>query len=166
MSNILLWTTSHGHAGVWRSARTYLSQLCTDRGPAEFDGRWRRMKRESQGIPCLWHDIMMIIYTDKRDKVWFGLVSLFRTKIVVLFNQSGSFAYWVECSPMGWETEVQSQRLLKWYLIPPSLTLSIIRHVSRVKWSNPGEGVAPSPTPRCSSYWKGSLGVAFDYGCQ
>ena len=36
------------------------------------------------------------------------------------------------------------------------LTLSIIRWGSRVKWSNPGNGVAPSPTPLCSSYWKGS----------
>ena len=34
----------------------------------------------------------------------------------------------------------------KWYLIPPCLTLSIIRCVSRVKWN--------SPTPRCSSYRK------------
>ena len=25
------------------------------------------------------------------------------------------------------------------------------------KWSNPGKEVAPSPTPLCSSYWKGSL---------
>ena len=25
---------------------------------------------------------------------------------------------------------------------------------SRVKWSNPGNGVVPSPTPRCGSYWK------------
>ena len=29
----------------------------------------------------------------------------------------------------------------KWYLMPPYLTLSIIRYVSRVKWSNPGKGV-------------------------
>ena len=48
---------------------------------------------------------------------------------------------------------VQSQvasyeTLLKWYLITPSLTLSNIRYVSRVKWSNPGKGVAPSPTPQ------------------
>ena len=34
------------------------------------------------------------------------------------------------------------------------------------KWSNPGKGVAPSPTPQCSSYWKESLLVALDYGCQ
>ena len=30
----------------------------------------------------------------------------------------------------------------KWYLKPPCLTLSIIRHGSRIKWSNPGKGVA------------------------
>ena len=45
-----------------------------------------------------------------------------------------------------------------WYL-----TLSIIRCISRIKWSNPGEGVVPSPTPQCSSYWKGSLWIALDY---
>ena len=40
----------------------------------------------------------------------------------------------------------------KCYLIPPCLTLSNIRYVSKVKWSNPGKGVAHSPTPWCSSY--------------
>ena len=54
----------------------------------------------------------------------------------------------------------------KWHLIPPCLTLSIIKCVSRVKYSNPGNRVAPSPIPRCSSYWKGSLLVAIDYGRQ
>ena len=67
---------------------------------------------------------------------------------------------WVECSSMGLETGVQSQvesyqKLKKWYLIPPCLTLSIIRYLSRIKWSNPEKGVVPSP--RCSSYWKGSF---------
>ena len=32
----------------------------------------------------------------------------------------------------------------------------IIRCESRVKWSNPGKGVASSHWPRCSSFWKGS----------
>ncbi len=55
------------------------------------------------------------------------------------------------CSSVGRETGVQSQvescqRLKKWYLTTPCLTISIIRYVSRVKWSNPGNGVAPSPT--------------------
>ena len=52
---------------------------------------------------------------------------------------------------MVWEAWVQSQvescqRFLKWYLILPCLTLSNIMYVSRVKWSNPGKGVAPSPS--------------------
>ena len=38
--------------------------------------------------------------------------------------------------------------------------------LSRVKWSNPGKGVEPSPTPRCSSYRKGILRVTLDYGRQ
>ena len=54
----------------------------------------------------------------------------------------------------------------KWYLMPPCLTLGIIRYGSRVKRSNPGKGVAPSPTPWCCSYRKGSLRVTLDYGCQ
>ena len=41
-----------------------------------------------------------------------------------------------------------------------------VRIKAKVKWSNPGKGVAPSPTPRCSSYWKGSLLVALDYSRQ
>ena len=44
-----------------------------------------------------------------------------------------------------------TQRLKKWYLLPPCLTFSIIRYGSRVKWSNPGKGVALSPRPWCSS---------------
>ena len=47
-----------------------------------------------------------------------------------------------------------------------SLTLSSIRYVSRVKWNNPGKGVAPSPTPQCSSYRKGNLQITLDYGRQ
>ena len=65
------------------------------------------------------------------------------------------------------QSQVKSyQRLKKWYLMPPCLTLSIVRYGSRVKWVNPGKGVAPSPTPWCSSYWKWNLRVTLDYGCQ
>ena len=48
----------------------------------------------------------------------------------------------------------------KWYLMPPCLTLRIIRFVSRVKWSNPENGVVLSPTPWCCSYWKENLQFA------
>ena len=50
--------------------------------------------------------------------------------------------------------------VLQWYLMPPCLTLSIIRYRSRVKWSNTGKGVVPSPTPWCSCYRKGNLRVS------
>ena len=53
----------------------------------------------------------------------------------------------------GVQSQVESyQRRKKWYLLPPCLTLRIIRLGSRVKWSNPEKGVVPSPTPQCSSY--------------
>ena len=58
------------------------------------------------------------------------------------------------------------QRLYKWYLIPLSLTLSNIRYVSRVKWSNLGKGVVPSPISWWCSYWKGSLLVVLHYFSQ
>ena len=69
---------------------------------------------------------------------------------------------------MVWETGVQFQVkwLNKWYLIPPCLLLRIIRYGSRVKWSNPGNEVAPSSTPQCNSYWKGSFWVTLDYSRQ
>ena len=45
---------------------------------------------------------------------------------------------WVQCSPMAWETGVQSevepyQRFKKWYLMLPCSILIIIRYISRVK---------------------------------
>ena len=54
-------------------------------------------------------------------------------------------------------------KTFKIVLLPPCLTLCIIRYVSRVKCRNSGEGVAPSATPWCSSYWKRSLRVTIDY---
>ena len=32
------------------------------------------------------------------------------------------------------------------------------------KWSNPENGVAPSPSARCKSYWKGNVWVTLDWG--
>ena len=48
----------------------------------------------------------------------------------------------------------------------PCLTLGIIRCISRVKWSNSRKGVAPFPTPQCSSYWKGNIWATLDYSRQ
>ena len=50
--------------------------------------------------------------------------------------------YWIESSPIareaGFQSQVESyQRIKKWYLIPPCLTFSIIRYVTRIMRSNP-----------------------------
>ena len=68
--------------------------------------------------------------------------------------------------PRAWvQSQVASYQIFKkWYLVPPCLTHSNIRYVSKVKWSNLGKGVAPSPTPWCSSYRKRSHLVALNYG--
>ena len=72
-----------------------------------------------------------------QDKRWHGLV-----------GKIGCFMV----RETGVQSQLESYQQLKiWYLIPPGLTLSIIRYGSRVKWSNPGKGVTPSLTPRCSS---------------
>ena len=55
-SNILLWTSSHGHAGVGRPTRTYLQQLRTDTGCSLEDlseaiedrDKWREREREKE----------------------------------------------------------------------------------------------------------------------
>ena len=52
-----------------------------------------------------------------------------------------TLAWWLKCLLIAQETWVQSQvasyqRLKKWYLIPPCLTLSIIRYVSKVSGAN------------------------------
>ena len=73
---------------------------------------------------------------------------------------------------MGRETWVQSlvesyQRLKKKMVLDASL-LNTQHYKVRIKGKveQSWEGVAPSPTPWCSSYWKGSLRVTLDYGRQ
>ena len=53
-------------------------------------------------------------------------------------------------SETGFILLVKSYQRLK--MMPPYLTLGIIRYGSRIKWSNPGKRFTPSHTPQCSSY--------------
>ena len=50
-------------------------------------------------------------------------------------------------------------------MVLDTLLLKTQQYKVRIR-SNPGKGVAPSPTPRCSSYWKGRLLVPLYYGRQ
>ena len=49
ISDVLLWTPTHGRAKAGRPARTYIQQLCG------------KVAREGQGYPCYQHDMMMMI---------------------------------------------------------------------------------------------------------
>ena len=63
--------------------------------------------------------------------------------------------FYYVCSPMIRETGVQSEVKLYWRLKKLAL-----RYIWGVEWINLGKGVALCRTPRCSSYWKGSLQVS------
>ena len=66
--------------------------------------------------------------------------------------------------PIVRETGVQSQvesyqRLKKMVLDAALLNTQHFKVWIKGKEEHPGNGVAPSPTSRCNSYWKGSLWV-------
>ena len=99
---------------------------------------------------------------------WWGSF-LFMLKTFFIKTSTGSLVgrLFTNClGNLGSTPDRVIPKTLKWYLILPCLTLSNIRYISRVKRSNTGNGVAPSPLPQCSSYWKGILRVALDYGRQ
>ena len=62
ISDVLLWTPSHGRATVGRPARTYIQQLCADTGcslkdfPEAMDDRdgWRERVREIRASSVTW----------------------------------------------------------------------------------------------------------------
>ena len=84
-------------------------------------------------------DTYLISLSVKQGVVKYHFQSLWYDQVL-----NPGLVYWVECLPMVQETLVQSQvasyqKLLKWYLIPPCLTLSNIMYVSRVKWAIQGK---------------------------
>ena len=65
--DVLIWTPTHGRAKAGRPARTYIQQLCEDKGccpedlPRAMDDKeeWRERTRDI--YPCCQHDMMMIM---------------------------------------------------------------------------------------------------------
>ena len=71
-------------------------------------------------------------------------------KLILRLTCGGEKTIFITTRETWVQSQVESyQRLKKWYLMPPYLTFCIIRYESMIKWSNPRNGVAPSPTPRC-----------------
>ena len=71
--DVLLWTPTHGRSKAGRPARTYIQQLCEDRGCCAWgDERYGKVAREGQGYPCYQHDMMM---NDDDDMEWKHTVS-------------------------------------------------------------------------------------------
>ena len=94
----------------------------------------------------------------------FFLLFLFDFIIIPIFLLFGLAGRMFANSP-GDRVSVPGQVIPKTLKMVLCWTLSLIRYVSMVKWSNPGKGVTPSSKPRCCSYWKGSLRVALNWGC-
>ena len=89
ISNILLWTPSHGWAKARRSARTYIQQLCSDTGcslediPGAMDDRerWQERVKEIRDASATWWWWWWYIYiyhigtnVKSNFKVWFQYI--------------------------------------------------------------------------------------------
>ena len=67
ISDVLLWTPSHGRAKVGRPTRTYIQQLSADMGcspedqPEAMDDRDGWQEREGHGYSGWWHNMMMMM---------------------------------------------------------------------------------------------------------
>ena len=148
ISDVLLWTPTHGLAKAGWPARTYIQQLCEDTGccpedlPETINDRekWRERVRDIRATSTTWWWWWSRVKWRNPGK---GVASsptpqccsYWKRSLLVTLNcchQLYSTGPWVECSPMVWEIGVQSwvksyQRLKKWYLILPCLTLTTTR---------------------------------------
>ena len=61
ISDVLLWTPTHGRAKVGRRARTYIQQLCEDTGCSPEDLPEAMNDREGQGYLWYQHDMVMMM---------------------------------------------------------------------------------------------------------
>ena len=87
---------------------------------------------------------------------------------LIYTNTTGPMALWLvfangpggRCSIIGWIIPKTLKMVLEVSLLN-NLPWWVLYYA---KWLNPGKELAPSPTPRCNSWWKWSLRVALEYG--
>ena len=73
ISNVLLWTSSHGYASFGKSARTYLGEICVDTGCSlgamdNRDGRRERVREiHTSSTTWWWWNHQMDYYSNGTD---------------------------------------------------------------------------------------------------
>ena len=129
---IFLSNTNNLHTDVWFQVfQLNTNNLHTDLWFQVFQSNTNNLHT------YVWFQVSLSNTNNLYTVVWFLILKLINyTRLVVrVFNARSTHA----------------KDTKKWYLIRFCLTLNIIRYVSRVKWSNPRKGVAPSTSPRCRS---------------
>ena len=101
ISDVLLWTPTHGRAKARRPARTYIQQLCEDTGcnPEDLPGamndreEWRERVRDIRATSATWWWWWWYIY------IYYG------------FRDSASvfFFYWLECEETYGERRTKNE---------------------------------------------------------
>ena len=140
INDVLLWTPTYGRAKAGRPARTYIQQLCEDTGCSPEDlpeamndwEKWRERVRDIRASGTTWWWCLYL------GNFFFLYISLISWMFANCPGDKGSILGRVipKTEKMVFDAALLNTQLYK------------------VKWNNPGNGVASSPTPRCSSYWK------------
>ena len=103
--------------------------------------------------------------TDKETQIYFlTTTSIFFIDIRLIVQVGRVFANCLR--DLGSIPGYVIPKTLKMVLDTSLLNTQHYKVRSRVKWVNPRNWIAPSPTPLCNSYWKRSLLFALDYGRQ
>ena len=92
LSDVLLWTPTHGRAKARRPARTFFQQLCEDTGCCPEDlpraGLQGKVASEGQGYLCYQHDMMMMMNAKSSLYIYikyigFGFVGFYDISTIV-----------------------------------------------------------------------------------
>ena len=113
ISDLLLWTPSHGWAKAGWPTRIYIQQLCADTGCSledipeakeDREGWWQRVREiRAGGVTCWWwrtsitpvHALRLLLKTSLR---MLNLQFLLRELFVPVSNYVGIMLFWIECS--------------------------------------------------------------------
>ena len=100
ISDVLLWTPSHGRAKAVRPTRTYIQQLCADMGCSPKD---LPEAIEDRGG---WRDRVRDIHADSTTRWWWWWYHSYRQTFVLSHRESIChiiYPDWLNCTTHSWE---------------------------------------------------------------